>query len=106
VKTKKKCFLRKTQIKLADGELYTFTALPFTPKVIKLLKALDKSADEAWGNMETMQEMTRLSLSYSYATEEIDDLFENGIVCMENQTQIMGAIVYQAKKETPGEAND
>jgi hypothetical protein len=96
----KKNYLRQTPIELADGKEYIFTALPFTPKVIALLQAIDGNA-EAWASMETLMKMTRLSLGYNYTEEQIDELFECGLICFENQKLLMGALVYQAAKEAP-----
>lgn len=71
-----KCYLRKTEITLLDGAKYAFRALPFTPKCCALLGDLNNPEKAVLSTMEAVI----ISLSYDQTQEEIDAIFESGII--------------------------
>ena len=77
-----KCFLRKTEVTLADGKTYTFRALPFNKRSVQMIKILlDENTDDI-AVLEALLEAVEISLSYDQNEEEIRYIMDNGLIPM------------------------
>lgn len=80
----KPCFLRKTPVRLLDGEEYNFRALPLTEETVEFLRLMVGDGDDGPMRMLHQAEMlvkaVRKSLSYDQPKEQVDEILENGLV--------------------------
>ena len=86
------CFLRKTEVVLADGRAYSFRALPFSRRTVPILRAL---MDDGIGDAEKLEAVlsaVEISLSYDYAPEEVSEILDMGLVSPTN-TAVLNALV-------------
>ena len=75
-----RCFLRKTEITLLDGNVYTFRALPLNRRTMPIVEAMvDASASEA-SKLRAAIDAITLSLSYDQDEATVDYVMENGLV--------------------------
>lgn len=103
---KKKCYLRKTEVKLADGEKYTFRALPFNTKTARLLEGLFNEGEDTV-KLVGLAEAIELSLSFDQDAETVEYLMNSGLIPFGNTEgedgetfqKILGALVSQFQKE-------
>ena len=94
----KPCFLRKTEIKLADDKVYTFRALPLTEDLIDLVKQYETFADDPAAGFKALIQAISVSLSYDQDAETIQYLLESGCIPMPDPaddltSKIMGAMI-------------
>lgn len=89
---KSPCYLRKTEIELADGNSYTFRALPFSRDTIPIIRTLMN--DEAGMDEKALALIAavEVSLSYDYPRERVAEMLGNGLVNPMDE-RIMGALM-------------
>ena len=89
----KKCCLKKTPVKLMDGQEYDMRALPFTEETVGVLRALvskrtvadspeakEQAQRQVLDQVEVMTKAIRKCLSYDNPPEVVDELLEYGAV--------------------------
>lgn len=86
----KVCYLQKAEVTLEDGEVYTVRKLPLTPAVLQSIEDMSDNAK----SLKAMLSLIKISLSYDYEKDQIDDLFESGIIPFdpEKLIKLFGAI--------------
>jgi hypothetical protein len=101
LKMAKKYFGRTTEVKLADGEMYKFAALPWTAKTEKLVEAFSNDNK----NLTALREAIVYSLSFNYENEQIEELFETGCIPLGDDgtvlNDVMGALFMQGSSANP-----
>jgi hypothetical protein len=86
------CFLRQTDIVLADGKAYSFRALPLTRKTMPIVRALiDESTPDA-DRLAALVQAIEISLSYDQSPAEVESIMESGLASPGNR-EIMNALV-------------
>jgi hypothetical protein len=88
----KKCYLRKTEITLADGNVYTFRALPLSPSTMPIIRALIDDSVAEIEKLEHLVKAVALSLSYDQEEAAVTELLESGLANPSNK-EIMAAMV-------------
>ncbi|MBI1291202.1 hypothetical protein GC173_08145 [bacterium] len=89
---KKPCYLRKTEVVLADGQAYAFRALPLTRKTMPIVRALVDDATPDGDKLAALVEAIELSLSYDHTPEAVEELMGSGLVSPGNK-EVMNALV-------------
>jgi hypothetical protein len=88
----KPCYLRKTELVLADGKTYSFRAIPLSRKTMPLVRALvDDSAPDT-DKLAALVEAIELSLSYDQSPEEVQEIMDSGLVSPGNK-EVLNAMV-------------
>ena len=86
------CYLRKTELVLADGKTYIFRALPLNRRTMPIVRALlDESVSDA-DKLAALVEALEISLSYDQAPEIVQDLLDCGLVTPGSR-EVMNAMV-------------
>lgn len=105
--TPRPCFLRQTQIRLLDGQEYSFRALPFNRQTAGFLESLFNEEGGDLGKLSGLAEAIELSLSYDNDAETVDYVMSNGLVPFGSEAdtpegdtfnQVMAALVSQFSK--------
>jgi hypothetical protein len=86
------CFLRKTEIVLADGRAYSFRALPLTRKTMPIVRALIDDATPDADRLAALVQAIEISLSYDQSPAEVEAIMESGLASPGNR-DIMNALV-------------
>lgn len=89
---RKPCYLRRTEVVLADGRAYSFRAIPLTRKTMPIVRALVDDATPDGEKLAALVDAIELSLSYDYSAEEVDEIMGSGLVVPGNK-EIMNALV-------------
>ena len=99
------CYLRKTEVELADGKLYSFRALPFNRNtagiVGRFLQA--KDGEVAPAMFTELIEVIEQSLSWDNDADEVQRIFDAGLIPFPTDEagvailgRIMGALINQS----------
>ena len=93
------CLLKKHSIKLADGKEYEFRQLPFCEDSVDIIEAIS-GGDIASGKlMRAFLSAIRMSLSYKYNKDQINEFLSSGLISSENITEIIKKILDIADAE-------
>ena len=88
----KTCYLRKTELVLADGNTYSFRALPLNRRTIPIVRALlDDGVGDA-DKLAALVEALEISLSFDQPPDVAQELLGCGLVTPGNK-DVMNAIV-------------
>lgn len=95
------CFLRKSEVVLADGRTYIFRALPLNRRTMPIVRAMmdDKVSDVE--KLEAFLGAVELSMGYDQSAEVIEEALDSGLVDITNE-KVMGALVAGFQKKDEG----
>lgn len=105
----KTCHLRKTTVKLLDGEPYVFRALPFNRRTVATIADFTDPASGTQRKLSAMLDAVEISLGFDQTAEQVAEIVEAGLVPLmggpegtEEQRildEVLGALLQQATEK-------
>lgn len=101
------CYLRKTLVRLLDGNEYAFRALPFNRRTMGIMADL-LEGDSDLNRIKALLDAVELSLGYDQTPEQVAAILDNGLIPImpgpdgsdeaRVHSALMSALVVQAGK--------
>jgi len=76
----KLCYLRDTDLVLADGKTYKFRAIPLSRETLPLLRRIMDDAVPEVEKLESVLAAVEISLSFDHEPEAVQEMIGNGLV--------------------------